>query len=879
MKRYFSVLFLMIILLSLKTNISFSQCPGGYTQAQLNWDNLDYYFNGSQYGSYINDAREQTQKFAIGTTWLTIATSSANLVQTTENTTHTGDITGYTGQDLQYTAVTAATITITFSTPVLNASFALYDIDRSAVFNVTAADPASGALAVTATREATTILSVTGTTGKTITANSTTLGTIAENRGTVTIAVAGSVSNPVKSITITCTTVGSDADFWLSDINACVASTFPTNWHQGFSNRPFVGPTQNQPDYFLVTPDNNSCYMMDPATGNCYWLFTDLSKTYMNSFAYDPQNKILYYISENSSLDVNNKALKKYDFNTETPSTIVANIGTTLGIPTFNSGVESAAAAFYNGKIYLGIEGGRSGTGGSTVTRETIVWGINLDASQNPVSAYQVFATNAYKDATDSSMHDWADIIIRDGELFSFNTARMGPTGGPYTYNRSAYHHYNMMTGNLDAYYQNPDYNATFTGQAGMNWAGQLYFVRDSVGLYNENGTNSATRYKAVVQNVPGDPVPPAWVASAGDASDPFRPKCDFGDAPDSYDPYITPATQSPAVHERSELIRLGATWDKEFWKRGTAGTDDIDDGLPYVPIMAPGGGGYVVRVTAFNNSGADATLIAWLDINGNGTFDAGEAVTPVTVPTSASSQNFWLYWYNTNNSFTSGQSTYLRIRITSAAAGMTTSHATGYFTNGEVEDYRVLIDNYPLASQLLNFDASVQGRNVRLKWNVAEELGTYAYVVERSSNNINWQGIDTVDAHNSNGTFDYETADFNPLKGNSYYRLRIIESTGMERLSQVKRVTIKDVSAGIILLPNPAKDKLTVQLDAGGVSSGNISLLNMNGQTIISSDQKFNSGINSIAIGLPSSISNGTYVVKIVIGTEVIYKKAIIHK
>lgn len=869
----------MIILLSLKTSISFSQCPGGYTQAQLNWDNLDYYYNSggsAPYASYVNDTKEQTQKFAIGTTWLTIATSSNALVTTTENATHTGDIAGYTGEDVRYNpSANGQTITITFDTEVRNASFALYDLDYQSRYDFYSTNAASVAQNINVALQASTILTVTNNnlTNAYVSTSSTTNLANTSNQGTAIVTVAG----PVKTIRITVTTRGSDVNFWLSDINACVAGSFPTNWHQGFSNRPFVGPTQNQPDYFIVTPDNKSVYMMDPASGKCYFLFSEVaSAPYVNSFGYDPSNKYLYYVTDGSGTPSSNKTLKRYNFNTETIQTVLADI-TTLGLPTFDQGVESAAAAFYNGKLYFGVEGGRSGSGGSTVTRETIVWAINFDASQNPVSAYQVWATNAYKDATDSAMHDWADIIIRDGELFSFNTARMG--SGPYTYNRSAYHHYNMMTGALDAYYQNPNYGSTFTGQAGMTWAGQLYFVRDSVGLYNENGTNSATRYQAVVQNVPGDPVPPAWAGGAGDASDPFRPKCDFGDAPATYDPYSDPATQSPAVHERSELIRLGATWDKEFWKRGINGTADTDDGLPYVPILAPGGGGYVVRVTAFNNSGADATLIAWLDINGNGTFDAGEAVTPVTVPTSASSQNFWLYWYNTNNSFTSGQSTYLRIRITSAAAGMTTSHATGYFTNGEVEDYRVLIDNYPLASQLLNFDASVQGRNVRLKWNVAEESGTFAYVVERSSNNINWQGIDTVDAHNSNGTFDYETADLNPLKGNSYYRIRIIESTGMERLSQIKRVTIKDVSAGIILLPNPAKDKLTVQLDAGGVSSGNISLLNMNGQTIISSDQKFNSGINSIAIGLPSSISNGTYVVKIVIGTEVIYKKAIIHK
>ena len=61
-----------------------AQCGVGYTQAQLNWDNLDYYFNSgasSPYVSFISDAREMSQRFGIGTTWLTITTSINSLIK------------------------------------------------------------------------------------------------------------------------------------------------------------------------------------------------------------------------------------------------------------------------------------------------------------------------------------------------------------------------------------------------------------------------------------------------------------------------------------------------------------------------------------------------------------------------------------------------------------------------------------------------------------------------------------------------------------------------------------------------------------------------------------------------------------------------------
>ncbi|HQX74606.1 MAG TPA: T9SS type A sorting domain-containing protein, partial [Chitinophagaceae bacterium] len=878
MKKHFFLLIASAICLFSSVDKAVAQCPGGYTQAQLNWDNLDYYFNnglnvrpygyGSPNGTFISDAMEQTQKFAIGTNWLSIVTSSNALINpgnfngvTGENAIHTGNIAGYAGDDVQYNpSANGQTITITFNTQVANASFTLYDVDGASRIDFAA----QNSIAIPQ------VINMAFQGGSTLTPflNNTitpyVVGAAANdanniNNSTVTVTVAG----PVKQITISCTTMGTDPVFWLSDINACVTGSFPPNYQQSFNTRPFYGPVISQPDYFLVTPDNNSCYMQDPATGTTRWLFTDASNTYMNSFAYDPGNRILYYISEGLSLNRNNKTLKKYDFNTETISTVVADIVTTLGIPTFNGGVESGGAAYYDDKLYIGIEGGQYN---STNTRESMIWCIEFDASLNPNNAYQVYSTNTYSGS--NIIHDWADFLIKNGVLYNYNSAK---TSTP-TYPNSSYTHIDLMTG-VATKYINPTPANPYAGQAGMSWNGNQYSIRNVIQQYNEDGTLGVSVPITVVGGGP------AWVANAGDASENFRPKCDFGDAPATYDPYADPATQSPAVHERSELIRLGATWDNEFWKRGTAGTDDTDDGLAYTPIMAPGGGGYVVQVAAFNNSGADATMIAWLDYNGNGVFDAAEAITPITVPTSASSQNFWLYWPVTTNTFSNGDFTYLRIRITAASAGMTTSHPTGYFTNGEVEDYRILVDNFPLANHLLNFEASLQDKKVKLNWEVSEDAGLYAYEIERSRDNINWTKITTVNANGTAGTYNYESIDANPLKGISYYRLRLIESTGMNRFSLVKRITIKDLESGLIVAPNPAKDNITIRFDAAGGGDIEISILNMQGSMQLTRKQRITAGLNNIMISLPETMSAGTYVARIVVGGEVVYKKLIVNK
>jgi hypothetical protein len=391
-------LLICLLLVVLNQGIVRGQCPGGFTRATLNWDKLDFYFNngtntlpyGFSTGTYVRDAMEMTQKFALGPNYITLATNNAALINpgtsngtSGENALHTGDVTvsvtsftnvPYTGHDAQFNpSATGQTITITFNTEVHNPTFTLYDIDALQALQVTAAG--SGTPTVNVTTQGGTQLVITGgAASRTIT--SLAAGDVAttSNTCTATIDVTGGL---IKTITINVSTLGtSNTVFWLSDIHACVSGSFPANYQQTVGEPPYQGPggIYNQADYFIVTPDNNSAYMLDPVTGRAWFLFTDPGKQFMNSFAYDAVNRFLYYIAENPAVDRNNKMIKRYRFNTNTIDTVTSDITTLLNIPTMNSGVESAGAAFYDGKLYIGFEGGSYN---SSNTRESIVWRID----------------------------------------------------------------------------------------------------------------------------------------------------------------------------------------------------------------------------------------------------------------------------------------------------------------------------------------------------------------------------------------------------------------------------------------------------------------------------------------------------------------------
>ncbi|MBS1654440.1 MAG: T9SS type A sorting domain-containing protein, partial [Bacteroidetes bacterium] len=797
-------------------------------------------------------------RFAIGTNVATVVTSVTGIAKGT-NAIHTGDLANYTGDDAQFTpTANGQSINITFDNEVKNASFTLYDVDRSAQVNFSASNTASVAQTIDVTLQSSTNLTVHNNNSTTayITANgNSAINSVNTNSATVTVA------GPVKAITITIAAIGSDAIFWLSDINACVAGTFPLNYHQTAASKPFTG----QPDYFFVTPDNQSVYYVDAATGRSWELFNDPSQPYVNSLAYDQVHHYLYYVVDGSSTPKNNKALKRYDLSTGTISTVVADLTSTLKFPTMDQGVESSGACFYNGSLYFGIEGGKFD---NTHTRKTIVYKIDFDASQNPTNASQVFAVKAYSGS--NSYNDWGDFMIKDGVLYNFNTARQG--SGPYTYPSSSVTHFDMMTGSIINTYINPVPASIYTGQVAMSWAGDLYnFVSAGVQKYNNTGGFGSTIPFTVVSG-------PAWPGGAGDASEPFKPQSDFGDAPSSYDA----ASGDPAVHERSDNIRLGNTWDMEWAKKGTTSVEDTDDGLAYVPIFAPGTyTSYLAQVTVFNNSGANATLCAWLDYNGNGVFDMGEGITPVIVPSSATLQSIYLYWPSISSSLSTGTFTYLRIRITSTSNGMTAANPTGYFSDGEVEDYKVIVDNYPLATNLISFDATVMGNsNIKLKWTVEEDADLLRYEIEKSKDTRNWENCKIVSAEGNNGTKTYSVNDDHPYTGKSYYRLKLINKNASFNYSEVKPVLINSLSENIIILPNPAVNNTTIKIsNIGFAGKGTIQILSMDGKIIHSEKISLVAGENSFAIPINSQWPEGTYVLRIATDKEIANKKLIIKR
>jgi hypothetical protein len=849
---------LAIFCLILVPRTAFSQCTVGFNQVTLNWDYLDYFpYNGnytSANGYLASNTWTRTQNFAFGTQRVVITHNFSDAASLGENGSHTADANSFsTGDDIAFNG--NGTITFTFDNEVRNLRFSVYDIDVNQILTVTGTSAGPVPLITMTEPNPSSAIVIAG--SGTVSAIATADGTIRTNdsRATVNVTVAG----PVRSVTLSFG--GTAGDFWISDILACSAGNFATNYYN--VARPFTGQAA-----YLLHAFDSAVYAVNVATGVTQMLFKDATGLgRINSMGYDPTRGLLYYVYSLTGSPGTNRRLMKYDFNTGTISTVLNDVST-IGIPSISSGgstggVESGAAAFYDGALYLGIETSNSGR---TSGREAVIWRIDFNGSNVPFRASQVWAVPV-DNGTGTLMHDWSDFAINDGILYDFDGAGVTTQTDVY--------HFNMLTG-ASTNYMLP--SGWTPGQNAVAWNGTMYqmyatgvapAVTPYIAVYNGSGGIGATT------PITSTPMYTPAIPSLGDAAEAFRPLVDYGDAPTTYDP----AGSDPAVHETvNTTLRLGANSDRELNTRGQtalANSDNFDDGIPSVQIFNPTFGNYLAEVNYFNNTGSTATICAWLDYDGDGLFDPSEGVSVTNLPSSASVQSVYLYWPSITSSLPLGTNTFLRVRIATTASGMTTANPTGYYDNGEVEDYRVVVNLFPLETRLLNFTAEKMADKVSLTWQTTSEEARTSYILERSADMQKWNTLLQKAALLNPGVNSYYHNDAKPLNGISYYRIRI--NTARTSYSEVRKID-RNTKGRLQLMPNPAQVVAQLHLQADVAAQARLVVFDMNGKQVYQQSLNLTEGKNTVPLSFVQQLANGIYQVRVSYGENLLTEKLIVQ-
>jgi hypothetical protein len=122
-----------------------------------------------------------------------------------------------------------------------------------------------------------------------------------------------------------------------------------------------------------------------------------------------------------------------------------------------------------------------------------------------------------------------------------------------------------------------------------------------------------------------------------------------------------------------------------------------------------------------------------------------------------------------------------------------------------------------PLPVALVSFEATLTaGNTVLLNWATMSQTNNDFFVVQRTSDGIQFEDVITVDGAGTNTSMlQYSATDEHPLKGVSYYRLKQTDFDGTTTYYGMEKVSISAGSGSFVLYPNPCSgDEISIEMN-----------------------------------------------------------------
>ncbi|WP_172798126.1 LamG-like jellyroll fold domain-containing protein [Pontibacter akesuensis] len=218
-----------------------------------------------------------------------------------------------------------------------------------------------------------------------------------------------------------------------------------------------------------------------------------------------------------------------------------------------------------------------------------------------------------------------------------------------------------------------------------------------------------------------------------------------------------------------------------------------------------------------------------------------------------------------------------------------------GYHFNGDLDEVKLfgtalspedIAERYQrirsAMTELLTFEARLQGPQVVLDWETMSEINTKDFVIERSADGQEFTAIGTVAASGTTqNRVSYTFTDADPLKGVSYYRLRINKTDVAYTYSNIVQIENQTLNASkFIVYPNPITEG-EVTINVTNLIGGEEVLIRMSevaGKTLLQEKAVVNpDGTLSFKLLMPQELQPGIYLVSITTGKKSLSRKVLV--
>jgi Concanavalin A-like lectin/glucanases superfamily/Secretion system C-terminal sorting domain len=202
---------------------------------------------------------------------------------------------------------------------------------------------------------------------------------------------------------------------------------------------------------------------------------------------------------------------------------------------------------------------------------------------------------------------------------------------------------------------------------------------------------------------------------------------------------------------------------------------------------------------------------------------------------------------------------------------------------NGKIDEFRIYnraltaieilqLSSVALPIKLTSFTAANNNNNIKLQWQTQYEQNSKHFIIQRSTDGINFTDIDKVTAAgNSNVSLTYNYIDVLPAMlqyaPTVFYRIQAVDIDGQFLNSEIAAVHLNKKDIQLLVFPNPVKDVLQVQTN-GLTGQATLSITDAAGRQVYIRDILLEQGSNSIPIKI-AQFNSGVYYVRLSNGKD----------
>lgn len=178
----------------------------------------------------------------------------------------------------------------------------------------------------------------------------------------------------------------------------------------------------------------------------------------------------------------------------------------------------------------------------------------------------------------------------------------------------------------------------------------------------------------------------------------------------------------------------------------------------------------------------------------------------------------------------------------------------------------------------LLYLNGRLTNEYAHLSWATTRESKPYTFTIEKSTDQVNFIPIGTVNSHNdpSRETNYYSFSDPQRVSGKVWYRVVMTDQRGAKKYSRIINLNNLDQEFGVGNIINPFDSKLYFEIIADRNTKVDVTLLDISGRPVMKKSYMAYTGVNSLSLDDTDKLAQGVYALRIEANGIIVSKKVI---